>query len=402
MLSRHKMLALFMPLLAITSVLLSALPVDAAGQIAEWNVMCGIDHFAADDPIVFPGVPGASHMHSFYGNSTTNAATTTASLVAGKSSCGRGMSALDHSAYWVPSLVRNGVVEKNDDQMLVVYYRRPGGANGPQIQPFPIGLRMIAGDAKATSPQPASVLDWDCGGGGAEVAAAPRCSDPKQPIHAELIFPNCWNGHDLDSADHKSHMAYPAANGACPASHPVALPAVTFETDYPGITDGPSYTLSSGGVYSFHGDFFAAWDSRTQNALIGSCLNTVHECADMNYDPNNAGRDIIFRPSYDPFPIRINLANFTATPGSGLGGGSTPAPTKTPAPTATMTPSPVATHTPSPTPSASPAPELPATGVAGALSSMIGLALLGYAVYHYWWRRRSLRRSLRAFGRPQR
>src|SRR6266566_2818079 len=48
----------------------------------EWNVECNVSHFVIDDPIVFPGVPGASHMHSFYGNSGTNAFTTTASVQA--------------------------------------------------------------------------------------------------------------------------------------------------------------------------------------------------------------------------------------------------------------------------------------------------------------------------------
>jgi hypothetical protein len=43
---------------------------------AEWQILCTIDHQRADDPIVHPGQPGASHMHSFYGNTSTKASST--------------------------------------------------------------------------------------------------------------------------------------------------------------------------------------------------------------------------------------------------------------------------------------------------------------------------------------
>jgi Domain of unknown function (DUF1996) len=85
------------------------------------------------------------------------------------------------------------------------------------------------------------------------------------------VFPSCWDGVHLDSADHKSHMAYAAANGACPSDHPLSLPEVTFEVDFPGIAGGSDYYLSSGGIYSWHGDFIADWDDRVQNALVASC-----------------------------------------------------------------------------------------------------------------------------------
>ncbi len=44
----------------------------------------------------------------------------------------------------------------------------------------------------------------------------------------------CWDGKNLDSPDHKSHVAYPASGsfettGPCPASHPVRIPQVMYE-----------------------------------------------------------------------------------------------------------------------------------------------------------------------------
>jgi hypothetical protein len=285
-----------------------------ADRVAQFNVLCNSDHFAADDPIVFPGQPGMSHMHTFYGNTSTNASSTVATLSAtSPSSCGRGMGGSDLSAYWVPSLMKKNAdgttsIVKSD-QTNTVYYRRSGGGMGPGVLPFPIGLRMIAGNAKATSDQSLSIVQWDCGGGGLESPHMYACpGGPSAPIHASLVFPSCWDGVHLDSADHKSHMAYAAANGACPADHPVSLPEVTFEVDFPGIAGGSDYFLASGGIYSLHGDFIADWNNQVQNALVASCLNNPHECADMNRDG-----ETLFRPDYDPNPITISLKNFSNT-----------------------------------------------------------------------------------------
>ena len=45
-------------------------------HVAEFNVLCSADHYAADDPIVYPGQPGKAHMHTFYGNTSTDASST--------------------------------------------------------------------------------------------------------------------------------------------------------------------------------------------------------------------------------------------------------------------------------------------------------------------------------------
>ena len=51
-------------------------------------------------------------------------------------------------------------------------------------------------------------------------------------VRAELTLPSCWNGDDLDSPDHKSHMAYPTGDflaSPCPSTHPHRLPTVFIE-----------------------------------------------------------------------------------------------------------------------------------------------------------------------------
>lgn len=45
---------------------------------------------------------------------------------------------------------------------------------------------------------------------------------------------SCWDGKNLDSPDHKSHVAYGGGSGAngggsCPSTHPVKLPQIMYE-----------------------------------------------------------------------------------------------------------------------------------------------------------------------------
>jgi hypothetical protein len=52
-------------------------------------------------------------------------------------------------------------------------------------------------------------------------------------IRQTVIFPACWDGVNLDSPDHREHVAYSgtgaSGGGSCPASHPVKLPQLMYE-----------------------------------------------------------------------------------------------------------------------------------------------------------------------------
>lgn len=54
----------------------------------------------------------------------------------------------------------------------------------------------------------------------------------KDGIRLELMFPSCWDGVNVDSADHQSHMAYPdlVQDGNCPSGFPVRLVSLFYET----------------------------------------------------------------------------------------------------------------------------------------------------------------------------
>jgi hypothetical protein len=366
---------------ALASFVPAAQPAQAGLDVA-WNVTCDANKWAREDPIVFPGQSNLSHMHTFFANTTVDANTTTQSLLAsGPSSCERGFQDADHSAYWVPALYKktaSGSLEelhpaKPSDFSVTTYYRRAGGLNGDKIAPFPQGLRMIAGDAKATTPQDHisfRCINTDNGGiqnkSGKEF---PTC-DANQTLIGDILFPNCWDGTHLDSADHKSHMAYSkGATASCPADHPVKLPQVTFEPRWRAINGpGSQFMLSSGGPYTLHGDFFAAWDPRIQQALVNDCPN--------------AGKGCTFKKLSD---LHLNTAAVTQaqidaqTAGAKVQGATTH---NTPLPTASTAP-------------ATAAAPLPQTGPLTTFSGVAGVGTMGYAWYAYKSRRKSLVDALR-------
>jgi uncharacterized protein DUF1996 len=232
---------------------------------------CAFSHMAMDDPIVYPRQPGASHDHSFVGNTTTNAFSTLRTLRAGSSTCKRDG---ETAAYWMPTLLLNG--QMVPPAAATIYYRRRTLA---PLRAFPAGFKMIAGDRHATAPQGMQTTFWNCGAASSVPASTevPTCPNTRgQSLRLHVNFPSCWDGRQLDSTDHRSHVAYPT-RGACPASHPVALPAISLIYRYP-VTGGDGVTLSSGGRYSAHADFFNAWRQGTLVSLVNTCLNALRHC----------------------------------------------------------------------------------------------------------------------------
>ena len=232
--------------------------------------VCGFSHRLPDDPIVAPGRPGASHDHSFVGARTTSASSTLESLLASPSTCERpGHTA----AYWMPTLLANG--QSVAPGSATIYYRR---STLDVVRSFPPGFRMIAGDAMAQTPQSLRVTSWNCGvhGGVRPQSDVPVCPTSKRTaLRLHVTFPSCWDGTNLDSPNHKSHVAYPT-RGRCPSTHPVGVPAITLIYRYPAVTG--SISLASGNQYSAHADFFNSWNQNALESLIDGCLNALRHC----------------------------------------------------------------------------------------------------------------------------
>jgi Domain of unknown function (DUF1996) len=243
--------------------------------VPEFHATCTVSHHAGDDPIVFPGLAGASHNHTFWGNETTNASSTAASLSGATATTCNPKD--DRSGYWIPTLYQNGVVV-DPDEVTVYYGSRLKDPS--KTQPFPTGLRMITGDPTKQS-DPQGNHFW-CAGIGGEVGrtgdgAFPVCA-PTAHLVRQITFADCWDGQHLDSPNHRDHVANGNHLGQCPTSHPVPIPSVSFVISYQLSANTEGITLSSGNAVSMHGDFFNAWDEEALASRVRNCLDQGVKC----------------------------------------------------------------------------------------------------------------------------
>ncbi|KAJ3553094.1 hypothetical protein NM688_g3799 [Phlebia brevispora] len=253
------------------------------------------------DPIVDPGVV-SEHVHDVFGGSGFSPTYDYNTAV--NSQCTTTIIPQDKSNYWVPSgyyVDPNGTFSLMPVSMNIYYLVRPGSDNDT-IVPFPAGLRMLAGDnergtynASSEADQAISYMCLDYNNdhtGDPDWAERPNFFDHQCPdgMRAQAFFPSCWDGQNLDSPDHKSHMAYPIGaynTGLCPDTHPVHLLSLFYEYimptgNYPYNGAG-TWSFSNGDQvgYRFHADFTNGWtDLNLLQQLIDNCPNAQGNTAD--------------------------------------------------------------------------------------------------------------------------
>jgi hypothetical protein len=244
----------------------------------------------ADDPIVFPGRPGATHMHDFFCNAETTASSTYAQMVRAASSCPSG----DTAGYWAPALYKNGVkiTPAGRPTRQQIYFRDNNLSSGTTITAFPPDFKMVVGDARASSLEDANAIDAGSGIGskiGSELywGCSDNSSSGKQtaPVNCRtgiitlhLGFPNCWNGVKVPGDQVAAGTMRFPRSGVCPTGFPIALPRVIERFEYPVGTDSSGITLSSGPTYTAHADFWNTWQQTALQALVDRCLNGGIDC----------------------------------------------------------------------------------------------------------------------------
>ena len=286
-------------------------PSAAPDVVGAFRFVCSAGQISFDDPIVYPGQPGKSHLHQFFGNTGADASSSYESLrTTGDSTY---TSRLNRSAYWMPAMLNGKGSVVVPDFVGIYYKRRPKtdplcAKIGKACVDLPRGLRFIFGfDMLNRKSQSTGGGYFNCQGPGSIPGHYPSIVDAAKncPIGAQLgaviSAPECWDGKNLDSANHRSHVAYSAYNGQnyaqCPATHPYVIPTFTLgawysvdaDLDRSGKWNGSfdSWHLSSDNMpgmpmkpgTSFHTDCFGAWDDDVMQIWTDNCVNKLLNCS---------------------------------------------------------------------------------------------------------------------------
>jgi hypothetical protein len=95
-----------------------------------------------------------------------------------------------------------------------------------------------------------------------------------------LEFPSCWDGVNLDSGNHRTHVVFPEDDGGCPAGTQ-AVPRLRITLTY-SVPSGRSFALDSfpeqkHNPITDHGDFANVMPERLM-ALAIDCINSGRDC----------------------------------------------------------------------------------------------------------------------------
>ncbi len=302
----------------------------APDVVGAFRFNCTAGQVAAIDPIVnFGG--RASHLHQFFGNVNVQPDSTYASLRAnGASTCEPNNPAtvsslgiaLNRSAYWMPAMLNGKGQVVLPDYVSIYYKRRPKsdpmvGANtsypGHQgiAVDLPNGLKFVFGRDPTNPAGGQNGAYFNCDGPTAtsghfdnlEIAQANCPSTPtlvKQwdgsmlptynRIGMVISAPDCWDGKNLDSPNHRSHTSFGSYGYwgyyKCPPTHPYAIPGFLMGAWYTVAPD-ETYSLSSDSVMtpglprgsSAHADFFGAWSPVALKLWHDNCIDKLLSCS---------------------------------------------------------------------------------------------------------------------------
>ena len=248
-------------------------------QKVDFVAKCFVTHTLPDDPILYPNTPGAAHNHTF-GATAANAYSTADSLARTATNC---TMTRDHAAYWQPTIYNDGVPVLPYEMRA---YYRIGTFDATQIRPIPFGLKMIVGNAMATTAQTDGTTGFQCRNLKVGNTVPRQTTPPICPVgdflESSVWFNNCWDGVNLWKAD-RSHMSYASPTEKCDAAHPVRLPRLVLAMRFPTNALRGTITLATmAGMtpnkYSLHADFINAWQPETMAALVKYCLHASIAC----------------------------------------------------------------------------------------------------------------------------
>ncbi|WP_328884599.1 DUF1996 domain-containing protein [Streptomyces sp. NBC_00299] len=286
---------------------------------------CGVNDnglFNSDNVIVAPGVSnGAHHFHDYIGNQSNDAFASDEDLANAETSC---VDQGDKSTYYWPVIrLQNGSQERDANS--------PGGGiegnAGEIVTPkevtldfvgnprskvteMPRLLRIITGDAKAFVNGTANAnASWSCTGFEDRQLKDkyPLCPQGSDVVRT-FKFQSCWDGQNIDSANHRTHVAFAAADGSCANGFkaiPQLVQRIVYDVDAPSLQDGGK-TTPLFAVDSFpeqlhkpvtdHGDFINVFSEDLMSEMV-DCINEGRKCGAGAGDGDEPGGE---EPTEEP------------------------------------------------------------------------------------------------------
>ncbi|GAA3996207.1 DUF1996 domain-containing protein [Streptomyces plumbiresistens] len=275
------------------------------GSTGSFTTNCGTnenENRNSDNVIVAPGVSnGAQHQHDYVGNQANNAFASDEDLANGETTC---QNQGDKSSYFWPVLrVQDGQNDIDADapgggqdsnvgtiQQTAQAELKFVGNKTSDVVAMPTALRIITGDAKAFTNGLANAnTAWSCTGFEDRQVTDkyPICPEGSSVVRTSA-FQSCWDGQNIDSANHRTHVAFVQADGTC-ANGFQAIPQLQVKLVY----DVPAPQIENGQVVnpfavdSFpeqlhkpitdHNDFINFFDEDVMNQMV-DCINSGEDC----------------------------------------------------------------------------------------------------------------------------
>lgn len=292
---------------------------QADASRGTFTTSCGVNAeglFNSDNVIVAPGVSnGAHHFHDYVGNQANNAFAGDDDLANGDTSC---VDQGDKSSYYWPVLrLQNGTQEQDANspgggtegnageivtpkQVTLTFVGNPRS----KVTAMPRLLRIITGDAKAFVNGPANAnASWSCTGFEDRQLKDkyPLCPQGSDVVRT-FKFQSCWDGRNIDSANHRTHVAFAAADGTCSNGFqaiPQLVQRIVYDVDAPSLGDG-GRTTPLFAVDSFpeqlhkpvtdHGDFINVFDEGLMKEMV-DCINGGRNCGAGAGDGSGSGEE---------------------------------------------------------------------------------------------------------------
>ncbi|MEU0007873.1 DUF1996 domain-containing protein [Streptomyces sp. NPDC006314] len=295
-------------------------PQQAGASRGTFTSDCGVNAnglFNSDNVIVAPGVSnGAHHFHDYVGNQGNSAFASDEDLANADTSC---VDKGDRSTYYWPVLrLQNGTRERDagapgggtegnagkivtPKQVTLTFVGNPR----EKVTAMPRLLRVITGDAKAFVNGPGNAnASWSCTGFEDRQLKDkyPLCPQGSDVVRT-FRFQSCWDGRNIDSANHRTHVAFATADGSCPAGFrpiPQLVQRIVYDVEAPSLQDG-GRTVPLFAVDSFpeqlhkpvtdHGDFINVFDEDLMREMV-DCINSGRNCGPDgagNGDDNGSG-----------------------------------------------------------------------------------------------------------------